>query len=82
MRMSLLKWHDMQDIPKHEKHLIVIYYNYGWFHYKIATYWNSDKHFHEDAPEGVYPPALQTENIVGWAYLPFIVEKQLNNEVE
>ena len=82
MRMTLLKWHDMQDVPKYEKNLIVIYYNYGWLHYKITTYWKSDKLFHEDATEGGYPRALQTDNIVGWAYLPLIVEKQLNNEVE
>ena len=82
MRMTLLKWHDMQDIPKYEKLLIVLYYNCSWFQYRIATYWESDNLFHEENPAGVIPRALQTDNIVGWAYLPLIVEKTTNNEVD
>ena len=83
MRMTLLKWHDMNDIPNYEKLLIVLYYSCGCVHYRIATYWKSDKHFHLDATLGAdYPPVLQMDNIVAWAYLPLIVEKQPNNEVE
>ena len=82
MRMTLLKWHELPDIPQYERILLVLCYKYGYTDYKIGTYWKSDKHFHEDDTTGNYPRVINPDFIVAWAYLPILVEKQPNNEVE
>ena len=80
MRILLLNWHDMQDIPEYEKKLlIVLYNNCGLLQYRIASYWESDNLFHEHESMRETPHAFQMDNIVGWAYLPVptIVEKTI-----
>ena len=82
MNLTILKWHEMPDIPQYEQILLVLCYKYGYTHYKIGKYWESDKHFHENDTTGHVPRVINPDFIVAWAYLPILVEKQTNNEVK
>ena len=82
MKMTFLKWHELPDIPHYERIILVLCYKYGYTHYKIGRYWESDKLFHEVDTTGHFPPVINPDFIVAWAYLPILVEKQPNKEME